>query len=78
MGAVSFSYKKYNSYFTLCKGYGIFDILQSLEEIKCPFCFIINKFSFFTDLGKDIYEFFIRNFNSQKDEIITINSNFFI
>ena len=32
----------YNSYFTLCKGYGIFDILQSLEEIKCPFCHIKN------------------------------------
>ena len=54
------------------------EIEKLIQEVRCPFCFIINKFSFFTDLGKDIYEFFIRNFNSQKDEIITINSNFFI
>ncbi len=32
----------YNSYFTLCKGYGIFDIFQLLEEIKCPFCHLKN------------------------------------
>ena len=32
----------YNSYFTLCKGYGIFDIFQLLEEIKCPICHLKN------------------------------------
>ena len=32
----------YNSYFTLCKGYGIFDLFQSLEEINCPFCHLKN------------------------------------
>ena len=51
------------------------EIGKFIQEIKCPFCFIINKFSFFTDLGNDIFEFFTRNFSSSKDEIIAINSN---
>ena len=51
------------------------EIEKLIYEIKCPFCFMINKFSFFTDLGNDLFEFFTRNFSSSKDEIIVINSN---
>ena len=36
--------KKKNNFFTICKGYGSFNIFHCLKEIKCPFC-NLNNFS---------------------------------
>ena len=73
------SCKLYNNYFTICKGYGSFDILNILEDIICPFCHL-NKLSL-RNLGminsKWVYKGFLKSkFESKiNGDGITLENN---
>ena len=58
----------FNNYFTVCKGYGTFNIFNLIKNIKCPFC-NLKKFSL-RNLGminaKWVYQFYLKGTKESK------------